>query len=288
MKKIAPLFFILCLVLGLGIFIWTMRRQAKPTPSVAFKHPSVSAQKGPLKLTLTLYSDTVPRNGPLWFRLSVTNVGKKPFNINDPIFAPYFLDDGKNFIDYLGTAEQEGFYIVVLDAKGKRVGSDYLGTGLIVDIDPCLGPYEDSWPWYKLKESWKISGADQFAKREADEKKFKSLWNQVVNPGESIETIAWSYHGLCDGQRMRPPTPPGRFAEYYKLDLKKPGDYKIYAGLNHVPTKKEIEEENKETQIAKESYREHGWKYDLGQTKRIQTPTDAIIRTPAITFEVLP
>lgn len=292
MKKIAPLFFIGCLILGAGFFIWTARHSSAPVPTLALKHPTVSAQKGPLKLTLTLYSDTVPRGGPLWFRLTVTNVGKKPFNVNDPLFAPYFLDDGKNFIDYLSlnSGMKKGFYLAIFDDKGKWVGSDYMGTGLIIDIDPCLGPYVGNVLWDTLRESWKIKTADQFEKREADEKKFKSLWNQVVNPGQSIETIAWSYHGLCDGQRPHPPTPPGRFAEYYKLDLSKPGTYKVYARLNHVPTKKEIEEEKREDRAALRVDKEMGWKSDWYKSERAKKsdPEDAIIKTPAISFEVLP
>ncbi len=286
MKRIAPLFFILCLVLGLGIFVRMMRHRPKPIPNVAFKHPSVSAQKGPLKLTLTLYSDTVPRNGPLWFRLSVTNIGKKPFNINDPIFAPYFLDDGKNFIDYLAlnSGMKKGFYLVVLDDKGKRVGANYSGTPPLIDFDPCTMWKYGNWPFSKFADI----RDDLAMKRDLAEQKFKSFWPHVVSPGESIETIAWSYHGYCDSQRAHPPTPPGRFAEYYKLDINQPGTYKIYAGLNHVPTKKEMEERKGAERVVRRIFREQGWKYHANRAKPIQTPEDLVVKTPAITFEVLP
>ncbi len=76
----------------------------------AASRPQVSAQKGPLKLTLTPYSNRVPRDGPLWFCLSATNTDKKAFYINDPIFFRHFLraltcPDGKIVIekDFFGS-----------------------------------------------------------------------------------------------------------------------------------------------------------------------------------------
>ncbi len=291
MKKIASVFFSLCVALGAGIFIWMMRHSHAPVLSsdVRLKHPSVSAQKGPLKLTLTLYSDTVPRNGPLWFRLTVTNVGKKPFTIDDPLFAPYFLDDGENFIDYLSDPlkKKNSFHLVVLDDKGKEVAQKYQ-TVWAMEMDPCIGFPDHSFESELLSKAQRLKSRVQFEERAIAEKGFESTWKRLVSPGSSIETIAWSYHGYCKGERKNPPIPPGRFAEFYGLDLSRPGHYRIYAGLNHVPTKKEIEEEKKEDQDALDAYRRMGWKYDLGQTKRIQTPTDEIIRTPTITFEVLP
>ncbi len=289
MKRIAPLFFILCLVLGLGIFIWTMRHQAKPTPSVAFKHPSVSAQKGPLKLTLTLYSDTVPRNGPLWFRLSVTNIGKEPFTIDDPLFAPKFLDDGENFIDYLSDPlkKKNSFHLVVLDDKGKEVAQKYQ-TVWAMEMDPCMGFPDNSFESELLSKAQRLKTRIQFKERDIAEKHFEATLKHLVNPGSSIETIAWSYHGYCKGERKNLPIPPGHFAEFYGLDLSRPGHYRIFAGLNHVPTKKELEEKKKEDQDALDAYRRMGWKPDWYGRKSIPRAEDAVIQTPPINFEVLP
>jgi hypothetical protein len=284
MKKIAPLFFILAVALSLWICVEIARHPAVTAPPPTSEQFVTSAQKGPLRLTLTLYSNRVPRGGPLWFRLGVANIGKKSFTISDPVFASRFLDDGDNFIDYLSVnGDQKGFHLIVLDEKGKEVDQSYQGTGLIIDVDPCLGGYDWNWSWSKIQRA-----SDSFKKRQLDVDNFKALWNHSVDPGKSIETIAWSYHGLCNGQRAHPPTPPGRFAELYGLDLSKPGHYRIYAGLNHVPTQKEIEEQKKVDRDSLEVDREHGWKSDWYGRKYVETPEDAVIRTPAISFEVLP
>lgn len=291
MKKIAPIFFGLCVALGAGIFIWTMRHTpASVSPDVGSKHPSVSAQKGPLKLTLTLYSDRVPRGGPLWFRLTVTNVGKKPFEIDDPLFAPYFLDDGENFIDYLSDPfkKKNSFHLVVLDDKGTDVAQKYQ-TVWAMEMDPCIGFPDNSFESELLSKAQRRKSRAEFKERAIAEKDFKATWKHLVKPGNSIETIAWSYHGYCKDERKNPPTPPGRFAEFYGLDLSRPGRYRIFAGLNHVPTKKEEEEQRKMELDAKEDCRKGiKWECDWYRLQYIKTPEDAVIKTPPIDFEVLP
>jgi hypothetical protein len=291
MKKIAPIFFSFCIALGAGIFIWAMRHPHAPvlSPDVRSKHPSVSAQKGPLKLTLTLYSDKVPRNGPLWFRLTVTNVGKKPFTIDDPLFAPYFLDDGENLIDYLSDPfkKKNSFHLVVLDDKGREVAQKYQ-TVWAMEMDPCIGFPDNSFESELLSKAQRRKSRAQFKERAIAEKDFKANWKRLVSPGSSIETIAWSYHGYCKGERKNPPIPPGRFAEFYGLDLSRPGHYRIFAGLNHVPTKKELEEKKKEDQDALEVDKKMGWKSDWYGRKSIPRAEDAVIQTPPIDFEVLP
>jgi hypothetical protein len=258
MKKIAPLFFVFCLILGAGVFMWAMRRRPQPTPSVAIKHPSVSAQKGPLKLTLTLYSETVPRNGPLWFRLSVANTSKKTFYINDPIFSRHFLRHGNDFIDYLGDNHDKktGFYLVVIDAAGHELEQHV--KPLLTDYNPCNGHYA----WNEII----MSRSEMRKAKEETIIRNKIRRGRVVRPGQALETIPWSYHGFCG--RRKAQSPPGHFAEFYELDLSEPGDYRVYAVLNDTPSEE-----------VKKFFRKH----------RVPIPPSEVsIRTPLIRFEVLP
>lgn len=107
-----------------------------PTP-VPLKPKSVSATKGPFKMTLEVANTHVRDGDGLWLRLTLTNVGNRARKIW-----------GEGFVDIQAIAGQGQIFVEVRDAKTKervvrRLREDIL---LTEKLDACLAAYEKEHP----------------------------------------------------------------------------------------------------------------------------------------------
>jgi len=254
--------------------------------SAAAQEASVSAQKSPIKLTLTLHSKKIRLGDPLWFRLKLTNVSKVPIEIVNGLFCSDYGVFKKSLESYAGLRKE--LYLVVVRADGKEVMNYYP----IPPIDGCIENESGS-----MGSMSKESPAPPEIQRKVDQWKKEGLNNQQIQakldkefnynpdyhppgwkekpypcsafelaPSKSVETPAWVFKGYCPGDRPHLPMPPGRFVEAIQFQLDKPAHYRVFAVYNVTSDSD-----------TKKLYRELH-----------MTPSDGYVKTPAINFEVTP
>lgn len=199
-----------------------------------------SGTTAPIKLTFSVYKSSIAVGERLWFRVRITNVGKKAVLVHDDIFTdPWKLRD-----QILG---RFGVFLEVLDPRGRPLeffspmvdrhpppqpSGEVPVSGLLEIHGPEEGALVDKWKSEGLKsdEIDRRLMKHNMAKFDA-EKLAARPRPRPLQPGEFLETKSWFHHRRMD--RSPPPEPIGDFArlEFFKFD--KPGTYRIRAVFDH-------------------------------------------------------
>lgn len=241
-----------------------------------------SAIKGPIKLTLSVYrtkvklqkirvftgrdfaglerdfGDNLPNdsriyekydiykngfiNEPVWFRITIQNVGKRTGPFPGPLFNAEL-----DFAEWLEKdARFKGGFLSVMDPAGKLVTPPeplrgMLGTPCPSNYAPPETPDEiaDRKERGELIKAWKKAGLtiDQMNERldkltpkqwkARDDRKWERHYKKRLKPGETVSTPTWRY-STCHVPRDDVHPPEG-FAELHDYKLDKPGTYRIRA-----------------------------------------------------------
>jgi hypothetical protein len=175
------------------------------------KPKKVTARKGPVEITLEV-ANTVVRTVPrvnlkvhsLWIRVTLRNIGKRPFQVWDGAFQSLFdLED------------TVGLRYEIIGANGQTVGRERFGGSEIDRPDVCPKPPDDP-DWYKYETPF------------------------VLAPGKSVSTPETWMHDIveiaCLGRSERSPLPP--YGEVLGLDFRKNKKAKIRLVYNRaIPEK---------------------------------------------------
>lgn len=171
---------------------------------------------------------------PVWIKLRLTNVGKKPMVVMDDLFT-----GPMNFQEALESNSRYGVSIVITGPDGKDLIWD---KGRNSPLIPCseAGAIYDPVGTKKAAE-WRKQGKsaeqiDELLEKDlrAEEKK-KRDWAlshhpvKKLQPGESIATGPWRYAGGCGRQEALLPAQIGDYAQLWNYRLDAPGRYKIRA-----------------------------------------------------------
>ncbi|TPW18152.1 MAG: hypothetical protein FD129_89 [bacterium] len=143
----------------------------------------VVARKGPVEITLEVANTTVRshrivnmRHHSLWLRVTLRNIGKKPFQVWDGAFQ--FLLDLEDSV---------GLHYEIVGEDGSRIERDRLGGSELDRPAVCPKPPSDP-DWYKYKVPFALA------------------------PGKSVSTPeSWMSHVVeiaCLGRSERSPLPP--------------------------------------------------------------------------------
>lgn len=312
----------------------------------------VSASSGPIKLTLSVYRTKLhlgteyvnemdwkqfekdhpgkevgqvgnwksyehpkPRGiaDPLWIRLRVTNVGKKPIVISDHLFT-----GRTNFAAALtdNLEHKMSFYVEVLGPDGKPVRwSPQVACPRVWSKEEIRAfnntPEQISRRrrYDALGKKWVKAGysrekmqnlldkvvAEENAKKEPskeeraaraieEEKEQRRLHpNKNLAPGESATTASFVAPGLCPTYRAVLPSPIGDFAELWNYHIHEAGSYKIRAMYEGRPLCSRVDRYvGIERTVLQEDCRK-----GLISTFRA-TDMDVFVRVPPISIEVHP
>lgn len=171
-------------------------------PAARNSSKSSVAEKGPVRLTLELAETKLHPDDSLWVRLSITNIGKKPFKVDDEAFdSLHILTD---LAPSLGLEIQD-----LKDGKPVFVQKED-GMPFDNDSEPCLKTYLE---------------------REA---RRPPVIPRMLAPGGTISTPAVSWFSLidvaCRGHAEESPRPP--YGELGDLFLST-GSYRLRAKYRH-------------------------------------------------------
>jgi len=173
------------------------------------KPKKVTARKGPVEITLEV-ANTVVRTVPrinlrvhsLWIRVTLRNIGKKPFQVWDGAFQSLLQLEGSAGLKY-----------EIVGEDGSRIVRDRLGGSELDRPGVCPSPPDDP-DWYKYKPPF------------------------VLPPGKSVSTPETWMHDIveiaCLGRSERSPLPP--YGEVLGLDFDENKKAKIRLVYdNHIP-----------------------------------------------------
>lgn len=250
----------------------------------------VSATKNSIQLTFRLYKTKIrAKEESLWYQLEIKNVGKKGMGVPGLLHAPWNID-----ISRKNRPAPYGIYFQAIGRKGE-----------IYDFHPIDRdtPLE-CWPKEEreaLEEhSNKIAaiieqgGGEKVSDDEIDRRVAHMHDGQPheipllpngswLAPGASTTTAAWAHRGQCDEHNGIPSLKPiGQFAELTQLWFDLPGKYSIRAVYNYQQPRKLKKQLKAETaEFRKFSGHDpfpprpaHEW--------------EIVVKTPAISFEVVP
>ena len=192
---------------------------------------SVSGRRGPVRLTLTLYSNKVQVGQPIWYRVTLTNIGKRRFGV----YESAFCSDKKHFMEVLKSHDdiKRELFIVAIGSDGKRLMPYYR-------LQPRGGSSADI-KYKRLGSDFKVLPEEKEDERHVPNPEFFGgplegcPASNTLEPGQSLETPVWAFEGFGPGQRPNPPIPPGHFAEMAQFEFKKPGNYRVYAVFDTTP-----------------------------------------------------
>ncbi|MEK7859254.1 MAG: hypothetical protein AAB320_08955 [Elusimicrobiota bacterium] len=211
------------------------------TAQVSIGHcaEETSAKKGPLRLTLTLYSTKIRAKESIWFKIKLTNISKKDITITDRLF-----DENIDF-QVAMKYNQTGFYtfLSIRDPSGNLLEweSPFLHHG-------CHPNYNNKGPFFG--EVGKPVSAEEAAKIKAvwaQEKKEPQPKERRLKPGESLTTRTWRAHGACQEESKYAAI--AGYAELRNLEFNTPGIYKVKATYDQDPgeeTRKEFKKYGEE------------------------------------------
>lgn len=171
---------------------------------------------------------------PLWIKIRLTNIGKKPMAVKDDLFTGPL-----KFPEALEANSSYGVSVVITGPNGKKVPSESIRDTSAL---PCSGSTSRFDPAATAKAvAWRKEGKSQeqidelFAEAIRAEEKRKKKWEMINHPikklnrGESISTGPWRYQGNCAGQGALFPQQVGDYAQLWNFHLDSPGVYKISA-----------------------------------------------------------
>ena len=130
--------FLIAVFCGCEGLVWAassaLRNSKTPVP---LKPKTVTASKGPFKLTFEVANTEVREYDGLWVRLTMTNVGKKSLKVSN---GPFF--------DILQLSAAGTLFIEVRDAKTKQAQTRRLREDILwtEKLDECLARYEKDHP----------------------------------------------------------------------------------------------------------------------------------------------
>ncbi|MBI3505024.1 MAG: hypothetical protein HY059_09300 [Proteobacteria bacterium] len=228
--------------------LWAACLAAAPAHAAPKPALEVSASSGAVKVTLELSSAKIKVGGSLWYRATLTNVGKAAIGVYDRIFLnPQRILDNYNshldtFLEAVGPdgKQVEGrpaSYILPLlngefghmgplpdrppDPKGDRERAE-VKQGVVASWKAARWPEATVREWLGLYESgYSKSGASE-----------KEIFMARLEPGKSIATPPWRYVGDKEYRELDPRVsgePVAGFAELWFWDFRKPGKYKVRA-----------------------------------------------------------
>lgn len=179
---------------------------------------------------------------PLWIRIRLTNVGKKPMFVMDDLFTG--PDDFQKTLE----AGRYGVSVVITGPDGNKV--PWQSTKEIFGMqcpenDPTSSEYRPTpqpgqnpkekvqiEAWRKegksTREIYKLLNEQEAARRRREQTESKHPIARL-EPGETISTRPWRYSGKCKKDNARLPHQVGDFAELWNFHLDSPGTYKIRA-----------------------------------------------------------
>ena len=190
---------------------------------------------------------------PLWIKIRITNVGKKMFTVGDD-----FFQGSKDFGEILEKNVNAGVavYVELTGPDGKKIKwssapffDGYCLNGFLDKSEPPLNETSSGYPGLLERLSdWKKSGHKihdlvdvWYGKRPPPpQKKQEDADLFRLKPSQSFTTHSWIYRPICNGERPRMPKPIGDYAELEPLHMDKPGEYRLKAIYDMLPTTLEI------------------------------------------------
>jgi len=197
----------------------------------------VTATKGPIQLTLRLYKKIVKLDTPLWYQISIKNVGKGKVGVVDKIFWDPTKVDGFIYPEVIGpdgkAIKQQEFRPRGNDTHWEEDGHETLG----VDQGNQLNDLRDQWKKQGLSQDQIDSKSADYIRDAQEAKSSTSLHGSspylLLLPGGSITTPAWAY---WDGRTTPRPKQIGAFAELMGVHLYPAGKYRVRAVYHEAPS----------------------------------------------------
>jgi hypothetical protein len=157
----------------------------------------------------------------IWVRLTITNVGKEPVGIVEPLFNPR-KDITTTLSDSIGLRRR--VYLELTDASGTQIKfwppfSD----------DVCTNPGRESAPWthHVSTRGFAVPGSEK-STGESDS------FGKWLKPGESIKTRAYMYRGSCPEPLPKDILSRG-FAQIKGFQIPEAGRYRLRAVYDYRP-----------------------------------------------------
>jgi hypothetical protein len=184
------------------------------------------------KSVLPKYDRRIPTKigEPIWIKLRIANVGKKPVFIKDDLFT-----GPKSFGEVIGEKQRyTGVKVTITGPYGTDVPPDDWGlscSGQTSKIDPEGTAKAALWR-NEGKTKEEIEELLNKELRDEEEKKRRRAEShhpiKWLNPGEAVSTGAW-FKVRCGGEKNLQVRQIGDFAELWNYHLDAPGVYKIKA-----------------------------------------------------------
>lgn len=183
---------------------------------------------------------------PVWFKLTIKNIGSRPITVFSDIFWEHA--DFRKALE-AGQDSGRGVFFIVTGPDGKpmkRRESVYphVCSGLDEKRNPFVGPPEDPAEQAEAKRlisNWEKKG---YSRKKIGELLNERLRNQeeaqraafarahprkILQPGQWISTRPWAFDGFCHDEKA---VPIGDFAELWVFDFVRPGRYEVQAVYN--------------------------------------------------------
>lgn len=176
----------------------------------------VSATSGPVKLTLAVYKTRLKVGENVRARLTVTNVGKKAFALDDFLFNP--KQDPHAGL-HRNTASKSGTFLEALDQDGKPMPQVFhMDTVGWEECEPGKAPVRSAFTW--------------------DEKASNVV---KLEPGESASNSPWAWAPDCLPEGKAAPKPIAPYMEVDAYPLDRPGRYRLRAVYDQAVTGEDVQ-----------------------------------------------
>lgn len=230
--------------MNLASLLLLLALPASASSSAATQPPPeavVSASSGPIKITLQFYRKKLGKMDGVWYKLIVTNVGKKDLELSEKVFAdPWAMKDSSR--------EKSGLYLDIQDGGGNQVFFNPRGgTGSDVADGPFFQPLgaDEQKRWDTKRAEWRKQGLSEtdveykVARARIDERRAASRAPEkprdsfLLAPSASTTTPAWAapYSNFAE-----PVPTPKLLGDYTELPIAAgPGRYRIRAVYDRQP-----------------------------------------------------